>query len=88
MQILEIFPCCTATESQEVDLEEVGSEVFDGFLHWVYHRSIPLAGTVNMHQLHDLLALWIFADKYIVPNLQNLVMNHLIGWLDDISMFS
>jgi hypothetical protein len=79
-------PAFAETDSQEVDLEEMGTEAFDSFLHWVYHRSIPPLETVNLHQLQDLLRLWIFADKYIVPNLQNYVMSHMIRLLDDISM--
>jgi hypothetical protein len=62
----------------------MGTEVFDSFLHWGYRRSIPPLETVDLRQLQDLLRLWIFGDKYIVPNMQNHVMSHMIRLLDDI----
>ena len=79
-------PAFAETESQEVDLEETGPEAFDSYLHWVYHGSIPPVEPINLHQLQDLLRLWIFADKYIVPNMQNNVMSHIMALLNDVCM--
>jgi hypothetical protein len=80
-------PAFAEAESQEVDLEETGTEAFDNYLHWVYHGSIPPFEPINLHQLQDFLRLWIFADKYIVPNLQNNVMSHMIKLLNYIGMY-
>lgn len=67
------------TEAREIDLEETNLETFNEFLHWTYHRSLPTLNTANQFTAH--VRLWIFADRFIVPKLQNHIMGILGEYL-------
>jgi hypothetical protein len=61
------------TDAQEIDLEETDPQTFNRFLHWTYHQSLPTS-ELGPNHFNKNVKLWIFADKYIVPKLQNYIM--------------
>jgi hypothetical protein len=71
------------TNAQEIDLEGTDPRTFNRFLHWIYYQSLPTSEVVGGN-LNTNVELWIFADKYIVPKLQNymtIIMESLYGTL-------
>ena len=65
------------TKAQEIDLQDTDLEIFNSFLYWTYHQSLPS----EIRRTYTYMKLWIFADKYIVPKLQNYVMRLIITGL-------
>jgi hypothetical protein len=68
-------------ETQEIDLEGTDPQTFNRFLSWTYHQSLPTSDP-GQNQFNTNVKLWIFADRYIVPKLQNEMMNIIIGSLN------
>lgn len=58
------------SKSGALDLEDVSPKVFEIFVNWLYTQTVFLPGS-KLPQIQDLMNLWIFADRLLIPRLQN-----------------
>lgn len=56
-------------ETQSMTLEDVGDNEFGIFLNWIHFKEIK--GRYGQPGFLDLLQVWILADRFLVPTLQN-----------------
>jgi hypothetical protein len=66
-----------ATEGK-ISLPDEREDVFDIFNHFIYSRRIA-DQTDDELSWDQLIGVWLFGDKYIVPSLQNVVMDAFIA---------
>lgn len=67
-------------QTQTYRLEDVDAPVFSLFIQWVYSQSLDVAPEKcldNAANTSQLAALWVLADRLIIPRLQNLVIDIL-----------
>lgn len=66
-------------QTQSMTLEDVGADEFGMFLHWIHLRKLP--HTQGYAQSAEkLMKLWKLADRFLIPQLQNVAIRglHLI----------
>jgi hypothetical protein len=61
--------------TQTMKIEDVETEVFGLLVHWLYRKEIEDGNTVGVL---DLIKLWLLAERYIMPELQNATMEFFI----------
>ena len=47
------------------------------FIYWLYHGELPESDEENSDIQEPLVRLWIFAERYLMPKLQNAAMESL-----------
>lgn len=67
------------SESGTIELAEESPCIFKYFKDWVYTRTLPLYlwKKISLVPAHDIVSLWIFADRRDIPLLQNGAINWL-----------
>ena len=66
--------------SREITLPEDETKIVDRFVHWLYSpSSYPLTWRVTGIRWEDIIKLYIFTDKYIVPNLKSCMFKEIKG---------
>lgn len=70
-------------DSRELELSEIDSDTVTYFVYWLFHGHVPFAELNMDHEAMDsepcypAIRLWIFAERYWLPNLQNIAMGRL-----------
>jgi hypothetical protein len=58
-------------ESQTMDLEDIDPAVFALFVNWLYAQKVLSDQEDDQPSLPHLISLWMLADRFLVPKLQN-----------------
>ncbi|KAH7304866.1 hypothetical protein BKA65DRAFT_560359 [Rhexocercosporidium sp. MPI-PUGE-AT-0058] len=70
-------------QTQSMTLDDIDPVIFGSFVNWVYHQNVEADKGVKMGP-EMLVKLWIVAERFIVPKLQNQAMNMLFQTLSDV----
>lgn len=65
--------------SSVIELPEDDPGAFEFFHYWVYHAVITNTRELGAKDLRSLVDLWVFADKYNLPRLQNKAIDQICG---------
>jgi hypothetical protein len=64
-------------KTQRVELEDAPPAAFNMFVNWLYTQDI-VDGELDLPDSNNLIDLWILADRFIVPRLQNQAMELIL----------
>ncbi|PVH78672.1 hypothetical protein DL98DRAFT_590023 [Cadophora sp. DSE1049] len=68
-------------QTQSMTFDDINPAVFGSFVHWLYHQQV--ATDVGIEMIPEFLAeFWIMAERFLIPKLQNQVMDKLFQSLD------
>ena len=60
--------------TQTYELDNVTDSTFALFCQWIYTQKLEHTPKIKLDSV-DLVGLWVLADKFLIPRLQNLVIN-------------